>query len=185
MSDEIQSDASARMDKAIDSLRVEFGKVRTGRANPAILNDLKIDYYGVPTPITQLAGVKTADGHQLVIDPWDKKSLSAIEKAILASDIGITPTNDGIVIRLPFPAPSEEGRRELVKQCRDLAEETRVAIRNIRRDANSRYEREQKDGTLSEDDASRGKAAIQKITDAHIATVESVLKDKETEVMEV
>lgn len=185
MSDQIQSDASSRMDKAVESLRTEFGKVRTGRANPAILSGLTIDYYGVPTPITQLAGVKAADGHQLVIDPWDKKSLSAIEKAIMASDIGITPTNDGIVIRLPFPAPSEEGRKELVKQCRELAEEARISIRNIRRDANNHYEREEKDGNLSEDEVNRGKAAIQKLTDTHISTVDSALKDKEAEVMEV
>lgn len=185
MSDQIQSDASSRMDKAVESLRTEFGKVRTGRANPAILSGLTIDYYGVPTPITQLAGVKAADGHQLVIDPWDKKSLSAIEKAIMASDIGITPTNDGIVIRLPFPAPSEEGRKELVKQCRELAEEARISIRNIRRDANNHYERDEKDGNISEDEVNRGKAAIQKLTDAHISTVDSALKDKEAEVMEV
>lgn len=185
MSDQIQIEASQHMDKAIEAMKTEFGKVRTGRANPAILSDLRIDYYGVPTPITQVAGVKTADGHQLVIDPWDKKSLKAIEKAIMASDIGITPTNDGNVIRLPFPAPSEEGRKELVKQCRDIAEQTRVSIRNARRDANTRYERASKDGELAEDDVNRGKAAIQKITDAHIATVDAVLKDKETEVMEV
>ncbi|MEE8716275.1 MAG: ribosome recycling factor [Coriobacteriales bacterium] len=185
MSDAIQNDAIGRMDKAIDALRTEFGKVRTGRANPAILSDLRIDYYGVPTPITQVAGVKAADGHQLVIDPWDKKSLSAIEKAIMASDLGITPTNDGNVIRLPFPAPSEEGRKEIVKQCRELAEEARVSIRNVRRDANNRYERQEKDGEISEDEVNRGKAAIQKITDGHIATVDSVLKAKEAEVMEV
>ena len=185
MSDAIQNDAIGRMDKAIDALRTEFGKVRTGRANPAILSDLRIDYYGVPTPITQVAGVKAADGHQLVIDPWDKKSLSAIEKAIMASDLGITPTNDGNVIRLPFPAPSEEGRKEIVKQCRELAEEARVSIRNVRRDANNRYERQEKDGEISEDEVNRGTAAIQKITDGHIATVDSVLKAKEAEVMEV
>lgn len=185
MSDEIQSEASQRMGKAIEAMRVEFGKVRTGRANPAILSDLKIDYYGVPTPVTQLAGVKAADGHQLIIDPWDKKSLRAIEKAIMASDLGITPTNDGNIIRLPFPAPSEEGRKELVKQCREIAEQTRVSIRNARRDANNRYERAEKDGDVAEDDVNRGKSAIQKLTDDHIAKVDALLKEKEAEVMEV
>ena len=185
MADDILKEAKARMDKTVEAMVEEFTKVRTGRANPAILNDLRIDYYGVPTPVTQIAGIKAADGRQLVIEPWDKSSLKAIEKAIMASDIGITPANDGIVIRLPFPAPSEEGRKELVKQCREIAEQARVAIRNVRRDANAKYERLSKDGEISEDDAHRGQAAVQKETDAHIATIDKVLKDKETEVMEV
>ena len=105
MSDEILTEAKAHMDRAIQAMREEFGRVRTGRANPAILSDLRIDYYGVSTPVMQIAGVKATDGHMLVIEPWDKTSLKAIEKAIMASDIGITPSNDGIVIRLPFPAP--------------------------------------------------------------------------------
>lgn len=185
MSDQIQSDASKLMDKAIEAMKIDFSKVRTGRANPALLGDLRVDYYGVPTPILQIAGVRASDGRTLVIDPWDKKSLGAIEKAIMASDLGITPTNDGVVIRLPFPAPSEEGRRELVKQCRELAEQARVSVRNARRDANTRYDRLAKDGEISEDDARRGQAAVQKETDAHIATIDKVLKDKESEVMEV
>ena len=185
MSDAISNEASSRMDKAIDAMNYEFSKVRTGRANAAVLSDLRIDYYGVPTPITQLAGVKASDGRTLVIDPWDKKSLKDIEKAIMASDLGITPTNDGVVIRLPFPAPSEEGRRELVKQCRDLAEQARVSVRNARRDANNAYDRQAKDGDISEDDARRAKDAVQKLTDGHIATIDKVLKAKESEVMEV
>ena len=185
MADEIKSEAKQKMGKALDALAEEFEKVRTGRANPAVLNDLRIDYYGVPTPVNQIAAVKAADGHQLVITPWDRSSLQAIEKAIMASDLGITPTNDGVVIRLPFPAPSEEGRRELVKECREIAEQTRVSVRNARRDANAKYERLSKDGEISEDDAHRGQAAVQKETDAHIATIDKVLKDKETEVMEV
>lgn len=185
MSDEILNEASSRMDKAIEAMKADFTKVRTGRANPAILSDLRVDYYGVPTPVLQIAGVKAVDGRTLVIDPWDKGSLRAIEKAIMASDLGITPTNDGVVIRLPFPAPSEEGRRELVKECREIAEQTRVSVRNARRDANAKYERLSKDGEISEDDAHRGQAAVQKETNAHIATIDKVLKDKETEVMEV
>lgn len=185
MSDEIKSEAKQRMGKAIDAMAEEFEKVRTGRANPAVLNDLRIDYYGVPTPVNQIAAVKAADGHQLVITPWDRSSLQAIEKAIMTSDIGITPMNDGTVIRLPFPAPSEEGRRELVKQCREIAEHSRVSVRNVRRDANNKYERLSKDGEISEDDARRGEAEIQKVTDEYIAKIDKMLKDKENEVMEV
>lgn len=185
MSAEILSEAKQKMGKAIDAMLEEFTKVRTGRANPAILNDLRIDYYGVPTPVNQIAAVKATDGHQLVITPWDRSSLGAIEKAIMASDIGITPANDGTVIRLPFPAPSEEGRRELVKQCREIAEHARVSVRNVRRDANNKFERLSKDGELSEDDARRGEAEIQKATDEHIAKIDKMLKEKENEVMEV
>ncbi len=185
MADEIKSEAKQKMGKALDALAEEFEKVRTGRANPAVLNDLRIDYYGVPTPVNQIAAVKAADGHQLVITPWDRSSLQAIEKAIMSSDIGITPMNDGTVIRLPFPAPSEEGRRELVKQCREIAEHARVSVRNVRRDANNKFDRLSKDGEISEDDARRGEAEIQKVTDEYVAKIDKMLKDKENEVMEV
>lgn len=185
MADEIQNETRQKMQKALDAMNEEFTKVRTGRANPAILNDLRIDYYGVPTPVNQIAAVKAADGRQLIITPWDRGSLGAIEKAIMASDIGITPTNDGTIIRLPFPAPSEEGRKELVKQCRDIAEHTRVSVRNVRRDANAKYDRLSKDGEVSEDDARRGENEIQKLTDEHIAKIDKMLKEKEAEVMEV
>ncbi len=185
MSDAISNEASVKMGKAVDAMLEEFTKVRTGRANPAILNDLTIDYYGTPTPVTQIAAVKAADGHSLVITPWDKSSLRAIEKAIMTSDIGITPANDGNVIRLPFPAPSEEGRKESVKKCREIAEHARISVRNVRRDANGRYDKLSKDGEMSEDDVRRAETAIQKITDEHIAKIDKLLKDKENEVMEV
>ena len=185
MSDAICNEASVKMGKAIDAMLEEFTRVRTGRANPAILNDLTIEYYGTPTPVTQIAAVKAAVGHSLVITPWDKTSLRAIEKAIMTSDIGITPANDGNVIRLPFPAPSEEGRKESVKKCREIAEQARVSVRNVRRDANNRYAKMEKDAEISEDEQRRGEAAIQKITDEHIAKIDKLLKDKETEVMEV
>ena len=165
----------------------EFEKVRTGRANPAVLNDLRIDYYGVPTPVNQIANVVwAADGHQLVITPWDRSSLQAIEKAIMSSDIGITPMNDGTVRRLPFPAPSEEGRRELVKQCREIAEHARVSVRNVRRDANNKFDRLSKDGEISEDDARRGEAEIQKVTDEYVAKIDKMSRrqKRENEVME-
>ncbi len=185
MSDDIQKEARQRMEKAVDAMLEEFTKVRTGRANPAILKDLHIDYYGVPTPVNQIAAIKAADGHQLVITPWDRSSLAAIEKAIMASDIGITPANDGTVIRLPSPAPSEEGRKELARQCREIAERARVSVRNARRDANAKYDRLSKDGEVSEDDARRGEADIQKLTDEFVAKVDKFLKEKENEIMEV
>ena len=185
MADEIKSEAKQKMGKALDALAEEFEKVRTGRANPAVLNDLRIDYYGVPTPVNQIAAVKAADGHQLVITPWDRSSLQAIEKAIMSSDIGITPMNDGTVIRLPFPAPSEEGRRELVKQCKEYAEEARVAIRNARRDGNSHVAKSVKEDNLPEDEQRRAEAEIQKLTDKYVAEVDAVFKKKEAEVMEI
>ena len=174
--------AKAGMDRAIEVLRDNFAKVRTGRANAKIISDITVDYYGVPTPITQVAAVKVPEAHVLVVEPWDKSLLVPVEKAISASDLGITPTNDGHVIRLPFPAPTEERRRELVKECRDLAEQARVAIRNVRRDFNGKIER---DDSFSEDAEKREKDAIQKVTDEHVKRVDELLKAKEAEVMEI
>ena len=125
---------TAHMDKSLESLKHNFSKVRTGRANANILSDITVDYYGVPTPVTQVAAVKTPEAHMLLIEPWDKALINAIVKAIGASDLGITPNSDGTVVRLPFPAPTEERRRELVKECREYAEQAKVSIRNIRRD---------------------------------------------------
>ena len=150
-----------------------------------ILDRIKVDYYGVQTPINQMAAVKTPDAHMLVVEPWDKGMLRAIEHAIMESDLGVTPSNDGACIRLPFPALTEERRRELVKQCKGFAEETRVAIRAARRDANSAIEKQKKDSEISEDDAKRAEAEIQKLTDKYIADVDVVFKKKEDEVMEI
>ena len=135
MIDDIMMQAEERMEKALGSLGDAFASVRTGRANAMVLDRIRVDYYGVPTPVNQMAGVKTPDAHMLVIEPWDKGVLGAIEHAILQSDLGVTPSNDGSVIRLPFPALTEERRRELVKQCKGYAEEARGAVRNARRDA--------------------------------------------------
>lgn len=176
------SDTREKMDKAIEALKHNFTKVRTGRANATILSDITVDYYGVATPITQVAAVKTPEAHMLMIEPWDKALLNAIVKAISSSDLGITPNSDGSVVRLPFPAPTEERRRELVKECREMAEQARVAVRNVRRDANNKLER---DEDLSEDDVRREQAKIQKLTDEYVAKVEEVLKAKEAEVMEI
>ena len=176
------SDTREKMDKAIEALKHNFTKVRTGRANATILSDITVDYYGVATPITQVAAVHPPEAHMLLIAPWDKALLNAIVKAISSSDLGITPNSDGSVVRLPFPAPTEERRRELVKECRERAEQARVAVRNVRREANNKLER---DEDLSEDDVRREQAKIQKLTDEYVAKVEEVLKAKEAEVMEI
>ena len=185
MIDDIMMQAEERMEKALGSLGDAFASVRTGRANAMVLDRIRVDYYGVPTPVNQMAGVKTPDAHMLVIEPWDKGVLGAIEHAILQSDLGVTPSNDGSVIRLPFPALTEERRRELVKQCKGYAEEARVAVRNARRDANSAIERAVNEDSLPEDDERRGQAEVQKLTDKYIAEVDEAFKKKEAEVMEI
>lgn len=170
------------MDKTIESLKHNFAKVRTGRANANILSDITVDYYGVATPISQVAAVKSPEAHMLVIEPWDKALVNAIVKAVSASDLGITPSSDGSIVRLPFPAPTEERRRELVKECRDIAEQARVAIRNIRRDFNNKIERDEE---LTEDEVRREQAKVQKYTDGYIAKIDELFKSKESEVMEI
>ena len=176
------ADITVQMDKTIENLEHNFAKVRTGRANANILSDITVDYYGVATPITQVAAVKTPEAHMLVVEPWDKALVNAIVKAISASDLGITPSSDGSLVRLPFPAPTEERRRELVKECRELAEHAKVAIRNIRRDANGKLER---DEDLTEDDVRREQAKVQKHTDDYVKKIDELLKAKEAEVMEI
>ena len=174
--------AEKNMGKCVETLKANFARVRTGRANAQILAPIMVDYYGQPTPITQLAGIKVPEASMLVVEPWDKSSLRAIEKAIETSDLGITPSNDGTSIRLPFPKPTEERRRELVKECKELAEEARVSVRNVRRDVNGKIERDEE---LSDDEQSREKKAVQKITDAYVAKIEDMLKSKSAEVMEI
>lgn len=182
---EYTTKAQAEMDKCIDNLKGGFAKVRTGRANAHVLDSIKVEYYGQPTPITQLAGVKVPEASTLVIEPWDKSALHAIVKAIEASDLGITPNEDGQSIRLPFPKPTEDRRRELAKDCSKLAEEAKVGIRKARADANKRIDRDQKDDDLPEDDANREKKAIQELTDDYAKKVEELLKTKTAEVMEI
>ena len=174
--------AEERMEKTLDSLKNNFARVRTGRANAKILEPIRVDYYGVSTPITQLAGVKVPEASLLVIEPWDKSILRAIERAIMDSDLGIMPSNDGTSIRLPFPKPTEERRRELAKECSQMAEDARVAIRNVRRDINGKIER---DDEMTEDDETREKKAIQKLTDAYVGKIDETLKAKTAEVMEI
>ncbi len=174
--------AKTNMEKCIEALKGNFSRVRTGRANPHILDPIMVDYYGVPTPITQLAGVKVPEASMLVVEPWDKSALKSIEKAIEGSDLGITPSNDGVCIRLPFPKPTEERRRELAKECSQMAEEARVAIRNVRRDANGKIERDEE---LPEDEQTREKKGVQKLTDTFVAQIDELLKSKTAEVMEI
>jgi len=185
MPDVIIRTADERMKKAIAALSHEFSSVRTGRASGAIFEKITIDYYGAPTPLLQLAGVSTPEPQLLVISPYDKSIMGAIEKAILASDLGLNPSNDGAVIRVPFPAPTEERRRELVKLCHNYAEQARVAVRNARRDANDSFKKQEKDGDIGQDDARRGEAEVQKKTDSYIKDIDDLLKRKEQEIMEV
>ena len=174
--------AKQSMDKCIEALKNSFIRIRTGRANPHALDHIKVDYYGQMTPISQLAAIKVPEASMLMVEPWDKSSLKSIEKAIETSDLGITPSNDGSAIRLPFPMPTEERRRELAKECSQIAEEARVAVRNVRRDINGKIERDEE---LSEDDQKREKNGIQKLTDTYIAQIESLLKTKTSEIMEI
>ena len=179
---DIISQTQHKMGRTIETLREDFTKIRTGRASTGLLEHIMVDYYGQSTPVTQLAGVKVPEASMLVVEPWDKTSLNAIEKAISQSDLGITPSNDGQVIRLPFPKPTGERRKELAKECRTLAEEARVAVRNVRREANGKLERDEE---LSEDDVRREQAKVQKLTDEFIKKIDEATKAKEAEVMEI
>jgi ribosome recycling factor len=185
MIEEVLTRAKDKMEKSVANLRGEFSTIRTGRASATMLDRIMVDYYGTPTPVTQLAGVKSPEAHLLIVEPWDKQILTAVSKAIQSSDLGITPSNDGSVIRLPFPEPTEERRRELVKQCRTVSEEAKVAVRNERRDANTRLERLIKDEDVSKDEVKRAQDQVQKATDEHVAQIDELLKKKEAEVMEV
>lgn len=183
--DAILDKAGKQMDKVIANLEDNFANVRTGRANAMVLNRISVDYYGTQTPINQMAGIKTPEAHLLVIEPWDKSALKDIERAILDSDLGVTPNSDGMVIRLPFPPLTEERRKELAKQCRTYAEEARIAVRNARRDGNNAAQRAQKENDLPEDQVNRAEKAIQKMTDERVAKIDELLKKKEAELMEV
>ncbi len=185
MPDAIISHADGRMRKAVSALAHEFSTVRTGRASGAILEKLTVEYYGAPTPLLQLAGVSVPEPQMLVISPYDKSVMGAIEKAILASDLGLNPSNDGTVVRVPFPALNEERRRELVKVCHNYAEAARVAVRNSRREANESFKKQEKAGDIGQDEARRGEAEVQRLTDALIKEIDDLLKRKEQEIMEV
>jgi len=185
MEKELRKKTTERMEGAIDALKKEFGSVRTGRASLALLDGITVDYYGNPTPLQQVASLSVPESRQIVIQPWEQRVISEIEKAIMKSDLGLTPTNDGKVIRINIPPLTEERRRQLVKVVKKRAEEAKIAIRNIRRDSNEELKKLEKEQHLSEDDAKKFHAEIQKLTDASIAKVDEVLKHKENEIMEV
>jgi ribosome recycling factor len=185
MTNELLADAKERMGKSVQSTNNEFGSVRTGRASPALLDRIVVDYYGAPTPLKQLATINAPEARLLTVQPYDQSSIKAIEKAIMESDIGLTPNNDGRLIRLGVPELNEERRRELVKVVRHIAEEGRVAIRNIRRDVMHDL-RELKDaGEAGADDEHRAEVELQKVTDAQIHELDALLKGKEAEILEV
>jgi ribosome recycling factor len=180
--DELIQDAGKRMDSSVEHTRGEFNTVRTGRASAALLDRVSIDYYGTPTPLKQLATINVPEPRMLTIQPFDPSSIKAIEKAIQESDLGLTPSNDGKLIRLPMPQPTEERRKELVKVVRKIAEEGKVAVRNVRRDT-VHHLKELKD--VGTDDERRAEENVQKLTDEHTKTIEDLLKHKEAEIMEV
>jgi ribosome recycling factor len=183
--DELLEDADGRMRKSVESSRGELATVRTGRASPHLLDRISVDYYGTQTPLKQLANVATTDARLLTVTPFDKSAIGSIEKAIGESDVGLTPSNDGNVIRLQVPELTEERRREMVKVVHGVAEEGRVAVRNIRRDTMHDLRELKKEGEVGEDDERRAEAALQKQTDAAIAEIDGLLKGKEEEILEV
>lgn len=177
--------ARQRMDGAIEALRREFAGVRTGKASPALLDTIRVEAYGSMLPLNQVGTVSAPEARMLVVQPWDKTLIKATEKALRESDLGFNPSNDGAVIRIPIPPLTEERRKEYVKLLHKLTEEARVAVRNVRREANDEVKNHQKDEGLSEDDVRREQTEVQKLTDQYIARIEELMKHKEAEIMEV
>ena len=185
MIDEIIEDAETRMGKSVESLRTELTKIRTGRAHPSLLDHITVDYYGAATPLSQVANISVEDARTLMISPWEKDMVKAIEKAIMKSDLGLNPATAGTLIRIPMPQLTEERRHDLVRVVRKEAENGRTAIRNIRRDANSDFKDLLKEKEITEDEARQSEDKVQKLTDSFVAKIDEVLSKKETELMEV
>ena len=185
MVDDLIQDATRRMDKSVEAVRHEFNSVRTGRASPALLDRIQVDYYGQPTPLKQLATINVPEPRLLTIQPFDPNSLRSIERSIQESDLGLTPSNDGKLIRLPIPQLTEERRKELVRVVRHLAEEGRVAVRNVRRDVMHHLKELVDEGEIGADEEHRAEDRAQKLTDEHVKTIDDVLKHKEAEILEV
>jgi ribosome recycling factor len=185
MIDDVLNDADQHMGKAVEALKRDLSTIRTGRASPALVERLMIEYYGTPTPLIQLASVAVPEARQLLIQPYDKSSISSIERAISKSDLGLTPNNDGRAIRLNLPALTEERRRDLVKVSRRKTEDARVAVRNIRRQANDDIREAEREKLVSEDERKRGEERLQKLTDSYIVELDQVGERKEAEIMEV
>jgi ribosome recycling factor len=179
------ADVEERMTKGLESFRRELASIRAGKATPALLDNIRVDYYGTATPLKQVASVSAPEARLLVVQPWDKALLTPIARAIQTSDLGLNPQDDGQLIKIPIPPLNEERRKDLVKMAHKLAEEGRVAVRNARRDVNEQIKKAQKDGQIPEDDAHRQTEAVQKLHDKFIAQIEEILKKKEAEVMEV
>lgn len=180
---EVLQKCESKMNKSVDVLKGEFAAVRAGRANPAVLDKVLVDYYGTPTPINQMAAVSVSEARVLVIQPWDKSTLKSIEKAIQASDIGINPSNDGSVLRLAFPQLTEERRKDLVKEIKKMGEDSKVGIRNIRRDGMEKMKALKKDNTITEDDQKNGEKKMQELTDKFIKNIDMLVAEKEKEVL--
>jgi|TARA_B110000483_G_C18158009_1_gene528162 ribosome recycling factor len=183
MIDDIIDDAAERMQKSVNSLGDAFKKIRTGRAHPSILDTVMVSYYGSDTPLNQLANVNAEEGRSLIISPWEKNIIGEIEKAIMKSDLGLNPSNNGDTIRVPMPALTEETRRDYTKQAKNEAENARIAVRNIRRDANTDFKDLEKEKDISEDEQRRAEDRVQKLTDQFIAAIESAYQVKETDLL--
>jgi ribosome recycling factor len=185
MLDDLMADAKRRMAKSVDATKHEFGSVRTGRASAALLERIHVDYYGTKTPLNQIAGISVPEARMLVVTPYDKGAMKDIERALLESDLGITPSNDGQIIRLPIPALTEERRKEMVKLVHKIAEEGRVAVRNVRRDVLHHTKELERNGDAGADDVRRSEDRVQKLTDEHVGLIDAAMRNKEAEIMEV
>ncbi len=183
--DDVLLDTEDRMIKAVGNMDKDFAKLRTGRASTSLVDDIKVDYYGTPTPVNQLASVAVPDSRSITIQPWDKGAFPLVEKAILKSDLGLTPINDGKIIRINIPALTEERRKELVKVSRKYNEDAKVAIRNVRRDANENLKKLEKDKSISEDDLKKSMDEVQKLTDKYVAEADKKCQAKEKEIMDI
>ncbi len=178
-------DTQSRMDKSLEALRGELTKIRSGKATTALLDGIKVDYYGTMTPVNRVGNLTVLDPHTLSFTPWDKSTLAVVEKAIMEANLGLNPVSDGTNLKIPIPALTEERRKELVKIIKKFGEDSKIAIRNIRRDANDHLKREEKDKKISEDQLKTAEQKIQKLTDEHIGKIDEILKHKENEIMEV
>ena len=185
MIDQILADAQAKMDKTIEVAREDFSSIRTGRANPAMFNKIVVEYYGTPTPLQQLASFQSPEARLIIVSPFDKGVMAQIEKAIRDSDLGVNPSTDGQVIRVPLPQLTEERRKEYIKQAKGKAEDSKISIRNIRRHAKDGLDKLQKDGDVGEDDIRRAEKQLDDVTNKHAATIDDILKHKEAELLEV
>lgn len=185
MANPVEKKTTDGMDKALEHLKRDLGGLRTGRASTALLDNIRVDYYGTITPLKQVASISTPEARLITVQPWDVKLIKEIEKALAVSDLGITPSNDGKIIRVPLPPLTEERRKDLIKICKKHGEDTKVQIRAVRRDSNEELKKLQKDGKLSEDDLRRHETEIQKLTDQYIAKIDQTLKKKEEEILEV